>query len=310
MKIAITGSLGHIGSYLIREFSQYFDNLSLILFDNLSTQRFSSLFNLPSSVTYQFFEKNVGEEDISEDIHNVDVLIHLAAITDALSSFKNSDEVRNNNLQSTENVLKACIKTNIPMIFTSTTSVYGKQTTTVDENCSNKDLKPQSPYAEVKLLEEEMIREYIVNKHLKAVICRLGTIFGPSSGMRFHTAVNKFCWQAFTNKPITVWKTAYHQKRPYLYIDDALRSFVFIIKNHLYDGEVYNLLTTNETVCNVLNVLIKYKPNIDLEYVESEIMNQLSYEVLCDKFQAKGFCFKGTLDQGIKDTFSYLNLSN
>ena len=114
MKIAITGSLGHIGSYLIRELSQYFDNLSLILFDNLSTQRFSSLFNLPSSVTYQFFEKNVGEEDISEDIHNVDVLIHLAAITDALSSFKNSDEVRNNNLQSTENVLKACIKTNIP----------------------------------------------------------------------------------------------------------------------------------------------------------------------------------------------------
>ena len=53
-------------------------------------------------------------------------------------------------------------------------------------------------------------------KGLKGVSCRFGTIFGASPGMRFHTAVNKFCWQAVMGQPITVWSTAYDQKRPYL----------------------------------------------------------------------------------------------
>ena len=34
--------------------------------------------------------------------------------------------------------------------------------------------------------------------------------------MRFHTAVNKSCWQAVMGQPLTVWETAYGQKRTYL----------------------------------------------------------------------------------------------
>ena len=48
---------------------------------------------------------------------------------------------------------------------------------------------------------------------MKFIILRFGTIYGVSSGMRFHTAVNKFCYQAAFNKPLTVWKTALNQKK-------------------------------------------------------------------------------------------------
>ena len=66
----------------------------------------------------------------------------------------------------------------------------------VDESCEVKDLKPQSPYAETKLKEEKLIKDLVSSNQLKAIICRFGTIYGISPGMRFHTAVNKFCWQA------------------------------------------------------------------------------------------------------------------
>ena len=89
------------------------------------------------------------------------------------------------------------------------------------------------------LKEENLILDFYKNKGLKAVVFRFGTIFGISQGMRFHTAVNKFCWQAVMNQPISVWKTAYDQKRPYLELKDASNAFKHIINNDIFDGEIY-----------------------------------------------------------------------
>jgi hypothetical protein len=36
---------------------------------------------------------------------------------------------------------------------------------------------------------------------------RFGTIVGPSPGMRSHTAVDRSCWQAAMDEPLTVWRT-------------------------------------------------------------------------------------------------------
>ena len=39
---------------------------------------------------------------------------------------------------------------------------------------------------------------------------------------------------------------------------------------------------------------------------KSKIMNQLSYEVSCDRFKALGFDFSGNLRKGIGETISQL----
>ena len=72
------------------------------------------------------------------------------------------------------------------MFHLSSTSVYGKQTDLVDENCEEKYLKPQSPYADIKLIEEKMLKKN--SKNLKYNTFRFGTISGVSKGIRFHTA--------------------------------------------------------------------------------------------------------------------------
>jgi nucleoside-diphosphate-sugar epimerase len=141
---------------------------------------------------------------------------------------------------------------------------------------------------------------------LRFVICRLGTIYGTSIGMRFHTAINKFVWQACVGQPLTVWRTALDQKRPYLALDDAIRALGFLLDTDHFDNGVYNVLTENATVRAILDIIRSYIPDVRIELVDSPIMNQLSYTVDCRKFCELGFRFQSNLRQGIGGTIELL----
>jgi len=310
LKIVITGAMGHIGSYLIRNLANQFTSPEIIMIDNLMTQRFPALFNLPKSATYRFIEGDITKLDLNLIFKDIDVVIHLAAITDAAGSFGNAEEVEHNNYLSTVKVADACAETNSALIALSSTSVYGTQDLEVDENCSEDQLQPQSPYAKTKIKEENYVLKLHKSKGLKSIHCRFGTIYGSSPGMRFHTAVNKFCWQAVMGQPITVWKTAYDQFRPYLDLQDASAAIVFIIKNDLFDGRIYNVLSDNLTVRQVVETIQEYVPKLEIEFVENEIMNQLSYKVLDQRFKSEGFIGSGNLNRGISETINLLRNSN
>ena len=310
MKIIVTGAIGHIGSYIIRDLGFFFPDADIVMIDNMMTQRFPSLFDLPAHGNYHFIEGDVSQMDLKSIFVGSNVVIHLAAITDAAGSIDKAEKLEANNYQSTLRVAKACIEVDACLIALSSTSVYGAQKDQVDENCSEADLQPQSPYATTKLKEEELISNLTNKEGLKAIHCRFGTIFGASPGMRFHTAVNKFCWQAVMDQPITVWTTAYDQKRPYLDLLDASQAIIYIIKNNIFDGQIYNVLTHNSTVRQVVDTIREFVPNLEIDFVDNRIMNQLSYEVLCDRFKSKGFVFSGNLRRGIEETIDLLKNSN
>ncbi|EQA80367.1 NAD-dependent epimerase/dehydratase family protein [Leptospira alstonii] len=308
MKIVVTGALGHIGSLVVRVLPESFPDAEIVMIDNLMTQRYCSLFNLNSNVRYRFVEGDITTINLEEIFSGANVVIHLAAITDAAGSFDKADVVENNNFNSTQKVAEACLKTGARLITLSSTSVYGTQNDLVDENCSESELKPQSPYATTKLKEEKLVRSLFLEKNLKVVTFRFGTIVGVSPGIRFHTAVNKFCWQAAFEKPITVWRTAYDQMRPYLEINDACKTIVEFIKKDIFDGEIYNVLTTNATVRQIVENIRKYVPGLKVEFVDSAIMNQLSYEVSNKKILNKiHISFAEGLEQSIEAELKLLN---
>ena len=95
------------------------------------------------------------------------------------------------------------------------------------------------------------------------------------------------------------------QKRPYIGIDDAVRSIKFIKKNKMFDGEVYNIVSSNNTVRNIIDIIRISIPNLDIKLVDSKIMNQLSYEVLADKINKVGFHPNSLIKDGIKQTINY-----
>lgn len=310
MKIVVTGAIGHIGSYVVRDLANQFPGAELVMIDNMMTQRFPSLFNLPVTGRYHFIEADVTTMDLRPLLDNALVVIHLAAITDAAGSFDKAAQLEANNYTATLKVAEACSETGTRMIGLSSTSVYGTQNEVVSEDCSPEELNPQSPYATTKLKEEELISKLCKEKNLKAIYCRFGTIYGTSPGMRFHTAVNKFCWQAAMGQPITVWRTAYDQKRPYLDLFDASRAFSFIIRNDLFDGRIYNVLTQNATVRQIVDTIQEFVPELDVKFVDNQIMNQLSYEVSCDRFKNQGFTFGGDLRRAVGQTIALLKQAN
>jgi nucleoside-diphosphate-sugar epimerase len=309
MKLVVTGALGHIGSALIRILPERFPGAEVVLIDNMVTQRYASLFDLPAIGRYRFVEVDVRDADLCELFDGAHAVVHLAATTDAAGSVGNAAALEANNYDATAAVAAACIETGARLFHLSSTSVYGTQDSTVSEDCAAEGLKPQSPYAETKLKEENLVRS-LANKGLKAIVCRFGTIFGASPGMRFHTAVNKFCWQAVMRQPLSVWRTAYDQKRPYLDLQDAVRAIAFVIDRDLFDGQVYNVLTLNATVRDVVDAIRAVVPILELSFVDSPIMNQLSYEVMSHKFRDRGFAFAGDLHRGIGGTISLLRAAN
>ena len=308
MNLLVTGSLGHIGSYIVENVHKIKKIKKTFLVDNFESNRFYSLFNLGKKNNLKFFFRHIDKKNGLNGFKNIHYVIHCASITNAEKSFERKKEMYKNNIKCLKNVIKFCKKNNSKLIHISSTSVYGKQAEIVDETCENRFLKPQSPYAEIKLIEERMLKKE--SKNLKYITFRFGTIAGVSKGIRFHTAVNKFCFNASQNQEINVYKTALNQYRPYLSLRDAFSAFKFSIENDFFKNDIYNVLSGNYTVNQILQKIKKFKKNIKIKFVSSKIMNQLSYHVSNKKIKHAGLNFKSKIDQDITDTLMLLRNKN
>ena len=302
MKVLITGACGHIGSFVAENIHKIKSISKAILVDNLKSNRFNSLYNLERKNNLSFFLRDLNNLKTLNDFHNVDVIIHCASMTNAEKSFGKEKEMYKNNLNCLKTVMKYCKNRNTKLIHLSSTSVYGKQTDLVDENCEKKFLRPQSPYAEIKLIEEKLLKKN--SNKLRYNTFRFGTITGVSKGIRFHTAVNKFCFNAAIGEKIEVYKTALHQYRPYLSIRDSFDVFKFCLEKNFFENDIFNVLSGNFTVNQILNKIKKINKKIKIVYVNSPIMNQLSYHVDDQKIKNKGLVLKSNIDVDIKDTLS------
>jgi UDP-glucose 4-epimerase len=306
MKIIITGACGHIGSYVSENIHKIKKVNELILIDNFNSQRYSSIFNLKNKINTKFYQMDVSKKNSLNMFKKINLVIHCASLTNAEGSFNVKKEMFRNNLDCMNNVIDYCVKSKSKLIHISSTSVYGKQVKLVNED-DDYFLKPQSPYAEIKLLEEKMLKKN--KKKLKYMSFRFGTIAGVSRGMRFHTAINKFCLNAALNQNIEVYKTAYNQYRPYLSVKDAFKVFKFCIEKNIFNNDVYNVLSGNFTVKQIINIIKKFRKKIKIKFVKSKIMNQLSYFVDDKKIKKLGLVLNFKIENDIKETlklFEYL----
>ncbi len=306
MKLLITGACGHIGSYITENIHLIKKIKEVILIDNFNTQRYHSIFNLKKGVKFTFLKLDLSTQPLNK-IKKANYVIHCASLTNAEGSFKIKKEMFKNNLNCMKNIINYCKKNKSKLIHISSTSVYGKQADIVNED-DNHLLKPQSPYAEIKLIEEKLL----INSKNKIIYntFRFGTIAGVSKGIRFHTAINKFCLDVALNKSVKIYKTAFNQYRPYLSLKDAFKVFKFCIEKEFFKNEIFNVLSGNYTVQQIINMIKKYKKNIRIKFVSNKIMNQLSYKVDDFKLRKEGIALKSSISKDIQETLGLFNNIN
>ena len=303
MKILITGSLGHIGSYLIQNISKIKFVKDVYILDNLLTNKYNSLFNLPkNNKRIHFYQKDLALNNSLQNFKKVDIVINLASITDAASSLKIKKKIYKNNLGIFNNVIQYCKKNASKLIHISSTSVYGEQRGIVDENCIN--LAPKSPYAEIKIKEENILKRN--KKKINYVSYRFGTISGVSKGMRFHTAINKFCLFVSLKKPLPIWKSMMNKPKPYLSLKDAFKVFKYTIEKNFFTNDIYNILSENLTLKQIITIFNKHTKKTKIKYENSKLINQYAYKVSDKKFTKKAFKLRSKIRSDIKDTLKLL----
>lgn len=192
------------------------------------------------------------------------------------------------------------------MIFPSSTSVYSSHKSVVNED--TKELEPVGSYARCKLLEEREVAATCSTE--SATVFRLGTIYGTSPGMRFHTAVNRFCWQAVHHQPIQVWETAYDQVRPYLAVNDAVSAIAQVATKQRAATGTINLASCNMTVRQVLSRIEQFVGDISICSVESPVMNNLSFSASTSKAENLGFTFNNDMAPDIEETLRLIGLKS
>lgn len=309
MKLCVTGALGHIGSSLLRNLS--IPNLKTVhVVDNLSKQRYASLMDLPKHIPFVFHEVDINSPAIESIISDSDVVVHLAAISDAESSLDQTALVNKVNVEGLRHIVQLCSKHKTSLVFPSTTSIYAGNNVTLDERAAGEFIAPQSPYAESKLTGERLIAEYARKHDFPYVIFRIGTIYGFSVGMRFNTAVNKFVYQAARGDKLTVWKTALKQKRPYCDLRDAMAAFNHFISNKIFDRTLYNIVTGNHSVSEIIDTIRFFIPDLKTEFIDSRIMNELSYAVSNEKSRKRGLAYSGNLHESVEDMIRHFKNIN
>lgn len=303
MILLITGGLGHIGSYVIPKLINEKNINKIYLLDNLSNQRFNVLFELKDK-KISFIYGDLSNKKTLKNLPKSDIVIHLASITNAEKSFENEKEVNENNFGSFKNIVEYCNKYKSRLIHISSTSVYGPQKNLVNE--SQKKIFPRSPYAEIKWKEEKILKK---QTKFKFITLRFATISGFSNGMRFHTAVNKFCLNSVLKIPIPIWGRSINLFRPYLSLKDATKTIKFIISKKFFPCDVFNILSENKTIDQILKIIKQNNLKPKIMYVKSRILNQDSYKISKKKIEKYGLKLNSKISSDIKQTVKKLKIS-
>jgi len=289
-KVLITGGAGYIGSELTGHFLR--DGYEVTCLDSLM---YDSTSLLRYTVDSKFnFEKG-DVRDISfmnKHMKEADIIIPLAALVGFPLCERDPRGAREINYEVNQWIADNKSRDQL-VIYPCTNSGYG----TNEGVCTEKSpLNPVSLYGITKVQAEKAYKE--VENH---VTFRFATVFGPGSRMRTDLLVNNFVLRALRDRALVLYECEF--MRNYLHIQDACRSFKFVVDNwDSCKNETYNV--GNDSInMNKLQLAQKIKHHIPLEIIKAEINTDpdvRDYEVSSEKIYKKGFNCEYSLDDGIK----------
>lgn len=260
--VLVTGGCGFIGSNYISHLLEV-TKAKIVNYDSLAPG--SNKEHVETSDRCVLVVGDVRNSELLDKtlrLHNVEEVVHFAALAHAGDSFERPEAYIEANVQGTLCLLEAVRKYGRikRFLYVSTDEVYGESD--VDDSVPKKEtasLKPTNPYAVSKLCAERLVDVYHRAHAIPACFVRMCNVYGPRQS--YDKVFPKFIKQAYEDRPFTIEGNG-QQLRTWLYVTDACRAIDCVLQGGKL-GEVYNVGTPLEVSVLDLAKAIKDEVNID-----------------------------------------------
>jgi UDP-glucose 4-epimerase len=265
-KVAITGGAGFIGSNLsVRLLSEGHE---VVIIDDLSTGLLSNV-NQEKS-TFQRISIT-DSKSLSGAIKDCDIIFHLAARGSVPRSIKNPVATHEVNATGTLNVLEVARTTGAHVIFSSSSSVYGRNMQLPKNEAMW--LGPITPYAASKLSAEGYVQAYGSAYNVPVTILRFFNVFGPRQrpDHEYAAVLPKWIWLAMQGMPIDVFGDG-TASRDFTYVGTVLDVAITAMKEKITTEGAINLAYGNRILLNdVIAILKRHFPKLQVDYKENRL---------------------------------------
>ena len=307
--ILITGAAGFIGTNTVLDFNKK-DINDLILVDNFQDQEKVNqlkLFEYKKYFNINDFENILNSK---ENIFNINLVIHLGAITD--TTCDNDNDLKKLNLDFSKKIWHFCTKNQIKLIYASSGATYGMgENGFNDSNSEIENLKPLNKYGKSK-----NDFDIWVLKQKKSPSSWIGlkffNVYGPHeyNKGKMASVVHWGLKEAYKNKKIKLFKSQNnkfedgYQARDFIFVNDVIEIIDFFKHKNIKD--IFNVGTGNpRTFLDLAKGIFQsldIEENIEFVEMPEELVNIYQYFTCANikKLKDSGFDKKFTdLEDGI-----------
>lgn len=291
-KVGVTGGAGFIGSNLTRRLIS--EGHEVVVLDDLSTGLIS---NIDQSKCVFYNASITNPEALHTALKDCGTVFHLAARGSVPRSIKNPVATHTVNVTGTLNVLEVARSNGAHVIFSSSSSVYGRNMQLPKDE--SMWLGPMTPYAASKLAAEGYVQAYAAAYGVPTTLLRFFNVFGPSQrpDHEYAAVLPKWIWLAMQGKPIDVYGDG-TASRDFTYIDTVVDIAMTAMNESVLTEGAMNLAYGNRIfLSDIIAMLRKYFPDLQVNYVAERLgdvkgsqntpnlLNQLFPKVQPKKFE-------------------------
>tara|TARA_Y100001936_G_C16087753_1_gene683135 strand:+ start:2575 stop:3564 length:990 start_codon:yes stop_codon:yes gene_type:complete len=267
--ILITGCAGFVGFHTAKKYCQS-GSVNIIGLDNLNDYYDISLKQDRLNILNKFNNfsfikvdlKNTSEIKSIFENNNISFVVHLAAQAGVRYSIENPYAYIDSNIYGFLNILEGCKKNRIPIIYASSSSVYGNSEKGNDDlyNESIDTDNPLSIYGFTKRANELMAKTYFNLFQVKSIGLRFFTVYGSFG--RPDMAYFMFTKKILNDETIDVYNNGNHV-RSFTHIDDVINALdklisYYIVDKHLISCHTFNICSDEQiSLMNFINILEK-----------------------------------------------------
>ncbi len=254
MHILVTGGTGFIGSHLTDRLIR--DGHFVKVLDNESTGRKENLTRNESNPNFSYIKGSVLDPGtLDTALKDVDYVFHLAAAVGVLNIVNNPLSSLVTNIRGTENILEAALTKNTPVFLSSSSEVYGKNTSDSLKESDDRILGSPTTlrwsYSEAKAIDETLAFAYWTEKKLPTRIVRFFNTVGPRQVGAYGMVIPRFVSMALNNEPITIYGNG-EQTRCFGHVYDVIDAVISVAFSDKTIGKVVNIGNNFEISMNDL----------------------------------------------------------